>query len=516
MTSELLLKMIDEIYDLEDLAQRPILLNLIVRTLPLFVKSSTGVFTAPTIDKSIRVREITPSLLYYVYTMAEMTREYAKGEMRSDMLKADRLKLLKKFAFSLAATSRTNASRRELGDIIKDSVQPPDEVLPLMVSDMCVFSFLVRDEADMIRFAHKSLLEYFAGEYLVDVLSHDTASGLRHLKEHVFSDEVLFFAGSAASTRSPGATSIVTEALLKDHDRRFVYNALTFLAHAQAFPEAVRGHDADAIVLRKLRRDTQSFSEGGFGSLEFRRCQFEHLKFFNIHAGVVEIHKCRMSSLFLERSQVGELHADGTAFSLYLDESSIKAIQFASVTVSGRMSRSEVFIVGMKGSSLTRFEFEDSLVMAEADGFSGSQSGELRFKKCILFELVLDDAWTRSAVFEECTLIRCFVKAATPNPAFRKCRGVLILESGDVAQPVEVGPQLWGWSGSKAATVFEYNSEEVPPRLDWQLLKAFPAKRTRNYNWTREEVIGRLRAIQAKISRAAQAQKTTANPEGKP
>lgn len=72
---------IKKIYDLEDLAKRPILLKLIVRTLPRFKKDSEGRYLVSTGGKVLSFTDITPSVLYYVYTEGELTREYDKERL---------------------------------------------------------------------------------------------------------------------------------------------------------------------------------------------------------------------------------------------------------------------------------------------------------------------------------------------------------------------------------------------------------------------------------------------------
>ena len=500
MTAKALAKMIHGIYDLDDLAQRPILLNLIVRTLPLFVRSSSGIFTAPTVDKAIKVREITPSLLYYVYTMAEMTREYAKGEMRWDLEKSDRVRLLKQFAFMLAASSRTSANRQELSSLVEDTLHPPSDALDLIVSDMCVFSFLVRDEAEQVRFAHKSLLEYFAGEYLVDLLSQLPDATYELLSKHLLSDEVLFFAGSAALTRLPSALTSVRDELEAHRDHRFVYNALTFLAHGRSFPALIHQKDTDSLLLRRLDADIQNFQDSTYGRVEFRRCQLRQLNFTEVRVSRLVLNECELGATFLRASKCDELQASGTTMTLYSEDSSVGEVRVLNSAVDGRIIRGEFRIVSVRGSTVSRLEVEEALVSIDKGAFVSCQVGVIRLRNCILIHVDLDESWVQSTAFEECIFIGCKVQNLVLDPRFVRCRGVLISDSKNsgVVNGMMLDDSLWGWATAAAVKVLDYKAEELPPRFDWHLLKAFPTGGQRSGRWKRDEVLARIRVIQAK------------------
>src|SRR5205814_1642194 len=91
---------IQEIYDLEDLAKRPILLKLIVNTLPLF-KKHRDKYKIVIDSREMIFDDVTPSLLYYVYTEQELTREYKKGEVRWQISRKQRREIIGQLAYHM-------------------------------------------------------------------------------------------------------------------------------------------------------------------------------------------------------------------------------------------------------------------------------------------------------------------------------------------------------------------------------------------------------------------------------
>ncbi|MEK6257598.1 MAG: trypsin-like peptidase domain-containing protein, partial [Planctomycetota bacterium] len=137
------IKKIREIYNLEELCQRPLLLEMIVKS----------------IDK-IDARNISAAALYQVFTDAWIHRDKWRDVLTPD----DKLEFLTGLSRSLFAEERTaihhssltDHLKRELASRVKDARQ-----LVEMDNEIRTASFLTRDDEGNYGFAHKSYREFF-------------------------------------------------------------------------------------------------------------------------------------------------------------------------------------------------------------------------------------------------------------------------------------------------------------------------------------------------------------------
>jgi len=164
-------------YDLEDLSKRPILLNLIVETLP---KLPDGV-------------EPSPAVIYGNYTAAWLNHEYSKGEVRWLLRKEDKLLFTCCLAFHMYTSDLLRLHYTELPAEIGRYFRTDDLLkLSYLTTDIQGSSFLRGDGSGFFEFAHKSFAEFFAAVYVRDQLK-DGKVGI--LDKQLFSQEVLFFLG---------------------------------------------------------------------------------------------------------------------------------------------------------------------------------------------------------------------------------------------------------------------------------------------------------------------------------
>ncbi len=157
------------IYNLPELAHRPILLNLIAQTLPEIV----GV-----------KGEITPYKLYDIYI-----NRWAKREEWRDIRSEDVLFLMEELAFKMFLFDRTSITPQELTEIIKENYEQ-NILFGLMNLEnfdgkIRTASFLYRDDNDNYKFMHKSFMEFF----IAKKLAKEVEIGNRN--EKCFSKKVL-------------------------------------------------------------------------------------------------------------------------------------------------------------------------------------------------------------------------------------------------------------------------------------------------------------------------------------
>ena len=138
---------IEHIYDMRGLAERPLLLDMIVKTLPKFDQS----------------QPITVSKLYEYYTNQWLQRE----EKKKRLLDPDsRLQLMLELAWQMWDNQQNTFTYRELLPFVEQLVTNQvmdfnEESLDIITREMQTATFLKRDKNDQFTFMHRSFMEYF-------------------------------------------------------------------------------------------------------------------------------------------------------------------------------------------------------------------------------------------------------------------------------------------------------------------------------------------------------------------
>lgn len=151
-----LISQISAIHDLSDLCRRPVLLDMILTTLP---------------DLQSANKVVNSAALYEHYT----DRWTVRDQWRLEMPLESRQSLCDAMAWSFQAGRLKHISFEDLRSLVAESVSAltgdPKEVLKYL-NDIQTCSFLVRvGEDDRYEFAHKSFIEYFVARRLAKVLS---------------------------------------------------------------------------------------------------------------------------------------------------------------------------------------------------------------------------------------------------------------------------------------------------------------------------------------------------------
>jgi uncharacterized protein YjbI with pentapeptide repeats len=167
---------IRQTYDLEDLAKRPVLLNIIVQTVPLLPSD----------------QEASPSVIYEAYTTSWMNHDYAKGQVRMLVPAAEKRGFMQTLAWQMYSEDILQLEHSKLLPHLSRFFQKKERMINFIATDIQACSFLERDQVGIFRFSHKSFLEYFAAEYLRDKIKQGE---FEYLYERFLTDEVCFFLG---------------------------------------------------------------------------------------------------------------------------------------------------------------------------------------------------------------------------------------------------------------------------------------------------------------------------------
>jgi WD40 repeat protein len=161
-------------HNLYDLCFRPVLLDLIVKTLPNIGKGEW---------------KLNESELYEIYTQFWFDREVH----RLQILKEEKVELMEELSYTLWKEGKPCIHYSTLLDAVcrhlkRESITVRD--LEALNYEMRTASFLVRDEDGYYSFAHESFKEFFIARKIQKELSNDN---FRVLDSTLFSKEIVFF-----------------------------------------------------------------------------------------------------------------------------------------------------------------------------------------------------------------------------------------------------------------------------------------------------------------------------------
>jgi NACHT domain/Pentapeptide repeats (8 copies)/Restriction endonuclease len=135
---------IKRIGSLSDLSQRPVLLDMIVKTLPRLISSGDAI-NLPN--------------LYKNYLLGEMKRQKVLKKRSFLLSDDDRLQLLQDLAVDIYQSPTLSLTFIEAQKRIEKDLKPPKHELEAHTRDFLTNSFLIRQD-DEYRLSHKSILEY--------------------------------------------------------------------------------------------------------------------------------------------------------------------------------------------------------------------------------------------------------------------------------------------------------------------------------------------------------------------
>jgi uncharacterized protein YjbI with pentapeptide repeats len=159
---------IRDIYNLKDLATRPLLLDMIVKSLP---KLKTG-------------EEVNAANLYNVYTNIWIEREEGKGR-KFTLDRNVKLALMLELAWRMWRDEKPAVHYRELAPFVEKlvsdrKIEIGDEEIADVAGEMQGASFLKRDDSGAFSFMHRSFGEFFVARKINDCLG-DAARELPEL-----------------------------------------------------------------------------------------------------------------------------------------------------------------------------------------------------------------------------------------------------------------------------------------------------------------------------------------------
>ena len=152
---------INELFDLYDIATRPVLLELIVNHLPTLIQTK---------------ERISISSLYNIAINSELNRRLIIGKTLIE--KKDRMRLIELLALWMFSNNKYSIYYEDIPNLIKMRENfdlKTSKEIEFYLNDFLACSFLIRDNNGNYRFSHKSFVEYFVANYIhnLDEINRD-------------------------------------------------------------------------------------------------------------------------------------------------------------------------------------------------------------------------------------------------------------------------------------------------------------------------------------------------------
>lgn len=266
LTAEDLLDRLESIYDLRDLATRPILLDMLIDTIE-----------HGTIDILGRSKDIGPAQLYEEYTSMKLEWDWRKGPSRRAVLNPDqRRQVAIEIAKTMLASDSLEISLVEIIEQVRNVRLDPygGPTLGELATDVATCAFIVRSGDERFRFSHKSFAEFFVARDLA--FGAHSSYRWHGLTDPTISIEVLYFLGSFAMADPDLALLLRTALTELDADQATARrNAAIALLYSGS---ALSNLHLQGLHLSDLRLRGVRMEQGELASVELRSSTLEEIE----------------------------------------------------------------------------------------------------------------------------------------------------------------------------------------------------------------------------------------------
>lgn len=266
---------IAKIPGLADLSRRPVLLDMIVKTLPKLIESG-GPIDRPN--------------LYRTYLLGELRRQKIVKKRQLLLSEDKRFSMLENLALDFCGSEAKSVNFESALDYVREQINPPKSEVESHTRDFLTCSFLIRRGDDFI-FSHRSLLEFLAASALV----HELETGQPRAFRNMLLESVVagFLAEMVTNTRR--LWYWVRRSRQGDAGKRdyLAGNAVTILCLKNS--KALRGKDMSGTVLRGADFGEADILSTDLSSAVLEQCNFDRAKVSRTVMSEARLKNCRFS-----------------------------------------------------------------------------------------------------------------------------------------------------------------------------------------------------------------------------
>jgi uncharacterized protein YjbI with pentapeptide repeats len=436
---------LEGIYDISDLMTRPMLLQMIVKTL-----------LSGTLDLRQHKPSIGPAGLYELYTSTYFDIDYDKAESRKLFSTDQRRALATSNALLMFRSGDSEVSHAEL--LVHIAGQPElhrelDGIAHLtyeqIVADIQITTFLIPGTPGKFRFAHKSFMEFFAARYLKQ---HISANDLVPELLEYLPKEVLYFLGSFC-------------VIYPDIEDRLI----KWFSELQTYPgqEKLRRNIAGTILYAGAVISNLNWEGIEISAIDFKRRNMQNVRLEKVTIQQVDFHKANIynnnwQAVYLRNVIFNQCELHGTTWSAIIDEISLNEVKIhqCKLSLAGKGidlldCHVEESTLALSGNTLvTKSDFKFVTINWDA-AFPGmvtfqtckfdhgniiwpltSKASNYQFNQCQLngINIELIDSGFPSKTFEKCTFNNCRINGLrldlhmVRTSTFEHCTGYVLLE----------------------------------------------------------------------------------------
>jgi uncharacterized protein YjbI with pentapeptide repeats len=287
---------IHKTYNLEDLAKRPVLLDIIVQTVPRLLNNE-------------EIKEINISKLYKIYTEFWLERDWGKGEMRRLIKSEDRLLFMQELALELHSCSIESIHYEKLPERVQDYFNIDREShLDYFEHDIRTCTFLNQSDDGYYKFIHKSFMEYFIATRLIAEIGNNKSGLFNTLP---LSDEIIKFISESMNgshleillgwLHSPGSSKVLNENILKiliqKKERKLVGLDMSNCKFD--------GINLSNCVLENCNIDRANFEDAHLSQIKFLESSLMNTNFRNADLYDIKFVKCSLNNTNFHRTNFG-------------------------------------------------------------------------------------------------------------------------------------------------------------------------------------------------------------------
>lgn len=401
------LAFIERVYDLSDLASRPLLLKMIVDTI-----------LRGGIDISDPTVEFGPSGIYEIYTTLKLELDWKKGRVRRGGLSQEKRR---EFAEAMAvAMHKKSTLSVDLSFVLS---QLPQEAVSSngvelsgeeIATDFMTCSFLTIDEKQVCSFAHKSFMEFFLARNIKEFLA-----ARNPLLRDKLPTAVLYFVGGFAPTERNVADRLWKLLIDSSPDQTLLRRNLL----------AAYLFTATSHVSRRIK-DAELF-DVRYGDLTLERFQFRDVKISTVEARrlilvaarskALRLYRCLIEDWLISRSRLivevdacefGNISFEEGSIITSLHETFAQTVNVNKSTGTLAISDSKIGELSLDKSRASFVLLRTKIDKLRASNSDISLSGEAHYAGNVLSSAKVRGSFLRSA-FSNPMLRQIFLKIAS-------------------------------------------------------------------------------------------------------
>ncbi len=370
-----LLKRIHSTYNLEDLARRPVLLDIIVKTLPRM---------------DATYKTINSASLYETYTGFWIEHE----DWRSNMSCEEKAFFTTELAYQMLREGKESVHYSSLASPIKehfkDKVQSHQD-LDYFDNDVRTCSFLNRDAAGNYQFIHKSFMEYFVARKICGVAVKDIPATLKPIR---LTEEICYFLKQTGLPKKPLLQILTSHRKARNKTETSdgqVANAVSILV--------AQGHDFSGYDFSGFNLEGSIMKEGKFQEAQFEESNLTRALAQGANMTRATFHKANLVETDFSHSLLNKARFKGLATTKVLfNRANLEEVHIEDVRCDEGSFEGAI----LNGSTILGSKFEKCRF--RRCRLRGAQIGKSNFIKCSMAGTKINKASLEETNLEETKL----------------------------------------------------------------------------------------------------------------